>query len=173
MLTNVRTSIIQYNSCKLIFQISSDRHLFKVYYQNGNDLLCARVHCEMKLLSIHAVFLQCFIITHWIFFPYSLIVRVKICDQSENSFCFLIVLFLHLLQTHGNIVTLSSLFWIYCLSCHATGHEKWWHMFEMAFGQVTEQIPEQPVLFPFPSLTVKILALFLSASVLRTVVGSD
>lgn len=146
ILTSITTSCLwaESNSCKLILQISSERLLFKVYYQDGNDLLSACVHCEMKPLFVHSVFLQCFIITYWIFFPYCLIIRVKICDQSENSVCFLIVLFLHLLQSHKNTVTLSSLFWIRCFSFHATGHEQWWHMFEMAFGQVTKQIPEQP-----------------------------
>lgn len=65
---------MQYNSCKLTLQVSTERHLFKLYYQDGNNLLCACVHCEMKLLLVHSVFLQCFIITYWIFFPYSLIV---------------------------------------------------------------------------------------------------
>lgn len=57
----------------------------------------------MKLncyLIIHNIFLQCFVITYWIFFPYFLVLRVKICEHSGESFCVLIVLFLlHHLQT--------------------------------------------------------------------------
>lgn len=65
---------MEYNSCKLTLQVSTERHLFELYYQDGNDHLCACVHCEMKPLFVHSVFLQCFVIPYWIFFPYSLIV---------------------------------------------------------------------------------------------------
>lgn len=88
MLTDVRTSIIQYNSCKRIPQVSTERHLFKVYYQDGNDLLCAYGRCEMELLFaafVHSVFLQCFIIAYWIFFPYSLIEWKYVISQKIAS----------------------------------------------------------------------------------------
>lgn len=85
VLTDVRISIIQYNYCQLILQVTTERHLFQVYYQDGNDLLWVYVHCEMKPLFVHSVFLQYFIITYWISFPYSLIKWKYVINQKIAS----------------------------------------------------------------------------------------